>query len=578
MAATTVPPLLSGLTAAAPAAAAPATLTAAQTAGALPLNPTTSVPPTNVGAVPPMNAGVTAPSGVLPAQYEESITAPIGINSNSEISSSEPEALQRMDAPVQLTAPPSHSVTKDAISAPPAESLTRPAPPTLRNPLMPPGTPPVINDSEVIPATEGTIDLGQQAAARAAAELLTTSLAPNSSGSLSGAKISLSAAISNLDQSQWLAAVSAYWRLSSAIGDYNWALDETQRLEKIVPNRGPVEEPILSSARAAASARTHEAELAVIRSQVTLTSLIGRGRTLSSLTYENGPEAAATKNPALLATDEPLVGPYRTYFDALFGNRPAVGRTREIDAVLPARVKIINDRAAAVQSARSSVHYAEQAYVQKEADLRTVLGCIDDLHNQRREFLNAVLQYNLDIAEYAVSAASGGTPPEKFVAMLIHAKPAERLTAVPQRPAGSTFAPNNSQEPNGMLSVKSRELPPPPAPGNGGWVPSTLRPIESEAQEEFHTSSAASRSVVMPRNSELRSGEPRSIEPRNNQPQRAAAQPAAPNSMLSSGTFSGNITTAPPYEAKPSERPNQQPDPFAAPPADERYGRYGEGR
>ncbi len=87
-----------------------------------------------------------------------------------------------------------------------------------------------------------------------------------------------------------------------------------------------------------------------------------------------------------------------------------------------------------------AVHYAEEAHAHGEADVRTVLACHEDLHERRRDFLNAVYNYNLDVAEYAVTVAAPGTPEDKFVAMLIRPKPADRLSAIPERPAGDPFS------------------------------------------------------------------------------------------------------------------------------------------
>ncbi len=87
-----------------------------------------------------------------------------------------------------------------------------------------------------------------------------------------------------------------------------------------------------------------------------------------------------------------------------------------------------------------AVHYAEEAHAHGEADIRTVLACHEDLHKQRRDFLNAVYNYNLDVAEYAAIVAAPGTPEDKFVAMLIRPKPADRLSAIPEKPSADPFS------------------------------------------------------------------------------------------------------------------------------------------
>src|SRR5262249_19071280 len=150
-------------------------------------------------------------------------------------------------------------------------------------------------------------------------------------------------------------------------------LDELSRLEQVVPARGAAESPMLSTARAAAAARVHEAEVGVALAQ-------------ESLASATQPKDQLAPSAAILPSDRPLTGPYRTYFDVIFANRPPVGRTREINRTLPLRLAGINDRTAAVQSATSAIHYAEEAHAKGEADLRTVLACHETLHRERRAF------------------------------------------------------------------------------------------------------------------------------------------------------------------------------------------------
>jgi hypothetical protein len=299
-------------------------------------------------------------------------------------------------------------------------------------------TPPRAAETTVDPAVQAA----QQAAARAAADLLAGSL----TGTGNPGGLSLSDVLARCAESERSAAVQAYWRLSRATSNYNWAVDEQQRLDQVVSNRGAVDGPMLSTVRAAAAARVTEAELEKTFATAAL------GRAIPSLNVSG-----------LTPTDRPLVGPYHTYYNQIFGNR-SVGRTWEIDRTLPIRLKAINDRAAAVQSAVSAVHYGEQAHAAGELDLRTVLACHEALHTQRREFLDCALQYNLDIGEYALAAAPAGTPPEKLAGMMIPVKQPERLSAVP-----------------GKLAAPSSAVGSERSPRSDGWVPSTLRSLEPEA-------------------------------------------------------------------------------------------------
>ena len=95
------------------------------------------------------------------------------------------------------------------------------------------------------------------------------------------------------------------------------------------------------------------------------------------------------------------------------------------------RLKAINDRTAAVLSAASAIHYAEEAHAKGESDMRTVLSCYEELYRQRRALLDEVLAYNLDIGDYVSTVVSPGTPNDKLVAMLIETKSADPMQAVP---------------------------------------------------------------------------------------------------------------------------------------------------
>ncbi len=295
-------------------------------------------------------------------------------------------------------------------------------------------------NSVIAPPTNSspTIDAATQAAARAAADLLSGSLSATSDDAR---WVSLSQVLSRCQESERVVVTQAYWRLSRACSEHRWALDEQKRLEQIVANRNSIESPMLATARGSAAARVTESEIEVTNAWSAL------ARTISSW------DSAGNYRPA----DKPLVGPYHTYYNQIFASRPNANAW-QIDRAMPLRLKAINDRASTVHSATSAIYYAEQAHAKGEADLQTVLACHDDLRIQRRNFLEAVLQYNLDVAEYAAAAAPAGTSSEKFASMLIPAKPPERVSAVPTRP-----------------SLPSSTAGQRPLPGSDGWVPSSIR-------------------------------------------------------------------------------------------------------
>jgi hypothetical protein len=215
------------------------------------------------------------------------------------------------------------------------------------------------------------------------------------------------------DRSRQIWVVRDYWKLSAAQADFNWAADELARLDQINAAKG-LESPILTAAQAAAQARLREAQVGAIAAQQELADLV----------------AITDKNQLPLAADPPLVGPYRTYFEALFATRVAPPRTRAIDRGLPLRLEAIQSRTEAVRAASTAVHYAEDSRAKGQTDLQTLLNCHADLARQRRAFLATVRDYNLDIGEYALAVADPGITTERLVAMMILVKAPAPLTTV----------------------------------------------------------------------------------------------------------------------------------------------------
>jgi hypothetical protein len=440
---------------AAPATGAGASVTQPSVAATFPGEASTAAQPGNsLPSVMKRPPNTTQNSGVLPANY----------NAPGETNGVTPTAgAAVVGAPASTVGTMNAAQSAAAGSNPPgffpgiqASGISPVAAPTANtNRTSPPAAAQVAP-----PARENTVDPEKLAAARAAADLLASSVDNGTTGTI---PLRLVDALAQTAESERAAAVREYWNLARAWSDYRWAIDESKRLDTVVPARGAVDAPMLSTARAAATARVNEAQLGVESAQAALMR-----------TARLAPQAAS-----YFPNDAPLVGPYQTYFSILFAGRPSPGRTWQIDRALPIRLKTINDRTAAVQSAASAVHYAEEAHARGEVDMRTVLACHDELHQQRRAFLDAVNDYNADIAEYAATVA-GTAAPDRLVAMLIHVKSADRVSALPGRPAGTVQLPAPPGTTNGAARNPSTGRSA-TAATNDGWVPSTSHSAGTEA-------------------------------------------------------------------------------------------------
>ena len=141
--------------------------------------------------------------------------------------------------------------------------------------------------------------------------------------------------------------------------------------------------------------------------------------------------------PAPWPVDRPLATPYQTHFATIFANRPATGRIRAIDRMLPSKHEAIEARAAAVNAARTALDMAEADHAKAKRPIESVAAAQAALASQQREFLAATLAYNLDIAEYAMAVADPSVPEDRFVSMLIGTPIQWRGGAV-VTPAGGT--------------------------------------------------------------------------------------------------------------------------------------------
>ena len=367
-------------------------------------------------------------------------------------------------------------------------------------------------------------DPAKIAAAHAAADMF-ASAAAELEAEAQVVRVPLADVLNNASPSQRIAIVTHYWQLSRAIKDYRWSQDELHRLEEIVPNRNAVDAPMLSTARAAAEARSHQAELAVVQTREAL---------IQSTPWGQSSEAAGDFRTA----DRPLLGPYNTYFDTLFANRPAPGRAKEIDRSLPMRLAAIDDLTASVQAALGAIHTAEEAHAKGETDMRTVLACHEALHDQRRQFLGAVFDYNVEIAEYAATVAAPGMTNDHFVAMLIYSKPTERIGSLPIAPRIQPRAAPPRSTPIANSAFARNRI----APANNGWMPSHMQPVEIGPPQSYNG------------------------DPQQNDSQQQPQQ-----------QFSSQQQYQPQQHQPQQQFQSQRSDPFAAPPANtgnsvDRYG------
>ncbi|HZZ74112.1 MAG TPA: hypothetical protein VFE24_17800 [Pirellulales bacterium] len=319
---------------------------------------------------------------------------------------------------------------------------------------------PATRDADVRPTSNSAdehldgallIPLRSRSGSNTPAEVIDHALHPAANLQLPGRPLTLIEVLSRTsDRSQQLKATKAYWRLALAEAEYYWRADTKRWTSQLSANRGRVNDlNVLRTLQAAAVARLTEAELAILQSQHELADLI------HVADFEQLP----------LATDQPFVGSYRTYFDQLYGDREAPGRTRLIDQSLPIRLEQIEARTKGIFSSDEAMHTAINEYTQGQADVHTLWFCLEDLHRERREFSNAVREYNFEIAEYALTSATNNTSTATLAAMMIRTPRTATATSAPTPSANrnNTFLQRQPSEPT--RAVRPIEyLQPEPAP------------------------------------------------------------------------------------------------------------------
>jgi hypothetical protein len=205
------------------------------------------------------------------------------------------------------------------------------------------------------------------------------------------------------DRTRRLWITQAYWKVSSGFAAVRFAAEAVERLELIAPGGDPHDRAVLDVATADAKADLAEARAELVTAQQELVDLVRLPIT----------------DPPPWPVDRPLATPYQTHFATIFANRPATGRIRAIDRMLPSKHEAIEARAAAVNAACTALDMAEADHAKAKRPIESVASAQAALAAQQREFLAATLAYNLDIAEYAMAVADPTVPEDRFVSMLI---------------------------------------------------------------------------------------------------------------------------------------------------------------
>lgn len=304
----------------------------------------------------------------------------------------------------------------DSEAAPPAESEDRGVP-AESNPAIE-FTAPAKSNGGAEDDSQSLVPVHPPGIEPAAARLLRRALAPPEEDALQGRTIYLADLLTNNQRigPEMGELLDSYWQLSAALAEYHFALDEHQQLVQSIGAKAP-QEPALEAALSAAYARVQSARLAAVEAQHDL------AQRMMLPADDNLP----------LPGDRPLVLAYRTYYDELFGQRSALTterrQARRIHDTLPLRLQAINAQAAAAEASERLFAEIGKAIEDGRAGEAMLLDRYEKLRGQRRDYMDAVLRYNLAITRYALMVVPDGAVASSLLPMLMKDPPAQSLQA-----------------------------------------------------------------------------------------------------------------------------------------------------
>ena len=276
-------------------------------------------------------------------------------------------------------------------------------------------------------------------------DLLESLSQPPVSGRLAGEAVTLIDAVATASsRSEQTAIVAAYWQLSTAITDYYLALRESTELETSL---GGITQP---------GAAWQEAK----RAQATRVQLARRTAELAQLELHKLMKSSAIDGLPL-PVDKPHVGAYETRYEQNFAGRQT-NRSREMHEAIPVIYDNLKHQMAQVRADQNWLDLVSRQR-RPQSDGTLLLKTHELLGLRRRQFVQTVLEYNLQIARYSELASPGRVGTQRLVAMLIE-RPSASIpgrdssgvsTASAEEPADSG---NSLRNQNQTFAPESRDV------------------------------------------------------------------------------------------------------------------------
>lgn len=229
--------------------------------------------------------------------------------------------------------------------------------------------------------------------------------------SIEGKSVTLLACVGRAaNTGQQAATIQAYWQLCTAIGRYTQTEQELIVLAGISPKFEFEQSQILAAQRST-EARRAQARVDLLAAQEKL-----------------GEVAQLPDETLPLPADRPFVGKYQTRLTTMYAGRDIPRQLRSVDRALPHQLRLIEQRAEAVDANARLLNNLAALYQQDQVPLSVLLGTCKELTDQQDAFLQAVVNYNHQIATYSQTVVGTSLPAESLVSTLIRT----RAAAAPQ--------------------------------------------------------------------------------------------------------------------------------------------------
>lgn len=200
--------------------------------------------------------------------------------------------------------------------------------------------------------------------------------------------------------------IREYWTGFVNQTDADFADQERRTLQQLSKPNSRMDQALIRAAMSSGEARLAEANLAMAKS--------------NSKIYKYVP--TLTKGQELVYADLPWVGKYKTNADILVSTGRFDPKIQNVDKALIGIRDLIQLRAAAVYDNMTAMQEAVGEYQNGRAPLSVVLMLHKEVRDQRIAFLTSVRDYNIAIADFAVTAYPSAVDPKLVAGMLVDTK------------------------------------------------------------------------------------------------------------------------------------------------------------